>query len=140
MRNGTPMFSAADRIGISPNDWKMNATDDRRISVRSRSAMAATSRPSMRTVPLSGRSSPPMMLSSVVLPDPERPDSATSWPRSMVSETPRSACTAAAPVPNVRVTPLTLAKTGSWAGSAVAAAPLPGRWPIGGWLISAVLP
>ena len=70
IRSGTPTFSAADKIGMRPNDWKMNATDVRRSAIRSWSDMAVTSRSGTRTRPPSGRSSPPTMLSSVVFPDP----------------------------------------------------------------------
>ena len=55
---------------MRPNDWKMNATVTRRSSIRSWSHIAVTSRSPTRTWPLSGRSRPPTMLSSVVLPDP----------------------------------------------------------------------
>jgi hypothetical protein len=99
IRSGTPTFSAADRIGIRPNDWKMNATDPRRSCTRSCSDMAVTSLPATRTLPLSGVSSPPTMLSSVVLPEPDRPRSATSCPSATLNETPRSAGVAVAPVP-----------------------------------------
>ena len=107
IRSGTPTFSAADRIGMRPNDWKMNATDERRSSIRSCSDIAVTSRPSTRTWPLSGRSSPPTMLSSVVFPDPDRPRSATSCPARTPNETPRSARVAVRPLPKVRVTSVT---------------------------------
>ena len=40
-----------------------------------------------------------MTLSSVVLPEPERPTSATSSPGAIVNEMSCSACTAAEPVP-----------------------------------------
>src|SRR5262245_36746603 len=39
------------------------------------------------TVPLSGTSSPAMMRSRVVLPDPDGPSSATSWPAGHSTET-----------------------------------------------------
>ena len=45
MRSGTPTFSAADSIGMSPKDWKMNATVLRRSASRSRSGIRVTSRP-----------------------------------------------------------------------------------------------
>ena len=45
----------------------------------------------MRTTPLVGRSSVPMMCSSVDLPDPEGPTIATSSPRCTEKDTPRSA-------------------------------------------------
>jgi hypothetical protein len=47
--------------------------------------------------PASAASSPPTMLSSVVFPEPDRPFRATSSPRGTSKETPRRACTAAAP-------------------------------------------
>ena len=43
MRSGMPTFSAADSIGMSPKDWKMNATVLRRSASRSRSGIAVTS-------------------------------------------------------------------------------------------------
>ncbi len=46
-----------------------------------------------------------MMFSSVVLPDPDRPQTATSWPRLTVNDTSRRACTAVCPLPKVRDTP-----------------------------------
>ena len=89
---------------MRPNDWKMKATVPRRSITRSRSVIAVTSWPATCTVPPVGPSSPPMTLSSVVLPEPDRPRTATSWPSPTVSETPRSACTAVSPLPKVRDT------------------------------------
>ena len=66
---------------------------------RSGSDMAVTSRSPTRTRPPSGWSSPPTMLSSVVLPDPDRPRRATSSPRVTVNDTPRSARTTLGPLP-----------------------------------------
>ena len=80
IRSGMPTFSAADRIGMRPNDWKMNATEVRRSRIRSCSDMEVTSLSPTRTRPSSGMSRPPTMFSSVVLPDPDRPRRATSWP------------------------------------------------------------
>ena len=54
---------------------------------------AATSYPSIRTVPEVGRSSVPSTLSMVDLPEPDGPTIATSSPRSIRSETPPSAAT-----------------------------------------------
>ena len=82
------MFSAADSIGTSPNDWKMKATRSRRSASRSRSVIRLTSCPSTHTRPVVGSSRPPMMFSSVVLPEPDRPRRATSWPRSIVERDP----------------------------------------------------
>jgi hypothetical protein len=99
IRSGTPTFSAADRIGIRPNDWKMNATVVRRSAISSCEDMAVTSRPATWTRPASGVSRPPTMLSSVVFPDPDLPRSATSWPGWTVKDTPRSALVAVRPRP-----------------------------------------
>ena len=78
MRSGIPTFSAADSIGISPNDWKMNAivlpAEQHPVLLAHRGHVL----PADVTVPLVGRSSPPMMLSRVVLPEPDRPTSAIS--------------------------------------------------------------
>lgn len=46
-----------------------------------------------------GAVQPPMRLSSVVLPEPERPFRATSSPRPTLKDTPRTACTAVSPLP-----------------------------------------
>ena len=80
-RSGTSTFSAAVRIGTSPNVWKTKAT------VRRRSVDELARRPARRPravqedPPAVGRSSPPSRLSSVVLPLPERPRTASSSPR-----------------------------------------------------------
>ena len=105
IRSGTPTFSAADSIGMSPKDWKMNATVLRRRASRSRSGISVRSRPATSSWPVVGVSRPPMMFSSVVLPDPDRPQTATSWPRRTVNVTSRRACTAVCPLPKVRDTP-----------------------------------
>ncbi len=104
MRSGTPTFSAADSTGSRPNDWKMYATVSRRSRIRSRSPIAVTSRPATCTVPPSGESSPPTTFSRVVLPEPDRPRSATSRPSPIANVTPRSAAVAVGPLPYVRVT------------------------------------
>ncbi len=83
----------------------MNATVLRRSASRSRSGIPVRSRPATSRWPLVGVSRPPMMFSSVVLPDPDRPQTATSWPRRTVNDTSRRACTAVCPLPKVRDTP-----------------------------------
>ena len=110
-RIGMPTFSAADSTGSRPKDWKMNATVSRSIRARPSAPSLVTPWPATSTGPLVGRSSPPMMDSSVVLPEPERPRSATSSPRRIENETPRSARTAVGPLPKSRVTPSTRATT-----------------------------
>ena len=80
-RSGTSTFSAADRIGTSPNAWKMNATgpppDVDELVLVHRARPRGRRR---RRGPDVGRSSPPSRLSSVVLPLPDRPRTATSSP------------------------------------------------------------
>jgi hypothetical protein len=80
-----------NRATTSPNDWKMNATDRRRTFTSSSSDIADTSCPSITTVPEVGWSRPPRMLRSVVLPEPDRPRTATSSPGSAARDTPRRA-------------------------------------------------
>ena len=46
-----------------------------------------------------------MTLSSVVLPEPDRPTSATMVPAATSNDTSRSACTAVGPVPKLPVHP-----------------------------------
>ena len=56
---------------MRPNDWKMNATDDRRSSIRSWSDIAVTSRsPSPHLAAVRAGRGPPTMLSSVVFRTP----------------------------------------------------------------------
>ena len=62
-----------------------------------RSLRPATSCPAIRTVPVVGRSRVPMMWSSVDLPDPDGPTSATSSPASIARSTSRSATTGGEP-------------------------------------------
>jgi hypothetical protein len=61
-----------------------------RSAARSRSRSDATSVPSMRTTPLEGSSSVPMIESIVVLPEPDAPTIATSSPASTRRSTPCS--------------------------------------------------
>ena len=66
----------------------------RRRSGSTQSPAPATARPPMATVPASGRSKPAIMRSSVVLPEPLGPSSATIWPWStctLAASTARSA-------------------------------------------------
>ena len=77
----------------------MNATEVRRSRIRSGSDMAVTLLSPTRTVPSSGMSRPPTMFSSVVLPEPDRPRRAISWPVWTVKDTPRRAWVAVRPLP-----------------------------------------
>ncbi len=121
IRSGIPTFSAADSIGMSPKDWKMNAAASRRSVMRSRSVIRVTSWPTTSRLPLDGVSRPPMMFSSVVLPDPDRPQTATRCPRRTVNDTSRSACTAVCPLPKVRDT----SRTATMISGAMSAVPAP---------------
>ncbi len=67
-----------------------------------------------------------MMLSSVVFPDPDRPETTTRGPRGTVSDTPPSARTAVRPEPNVRVTSRTTTMSPAGRVAAASAAGLAG--------------
>ena len=67
--------------------------------VSSSSFRAKMSRPSTRTEPPVGRSSPPSMWSRVDLPEPEVPTMATNSPFSTVRSTPSRAFTWVSPEP-----------------------------------------
>ena len=71
----------------------------RRKIVRASSFRAESSRPSTVTVPEVGRSSPPSMCSSVDLPEPEVPTTATNSPFSTLRFTPSRARTSVFPEP-----------------------------------------
>ena len=66
------MFSRTVSSSCSPGTWGTVATSDQSSPDGSRGA------PSQRIWPASARSHPPKMLSKVVLPDPDRPTTATS--------------------------------------------------------------
>src|SRR3970040_1445297 len=81
----------------------MNPKPRLRSPARCGSLRSATSIPSSRYEPGVGRSRQPMMLSRVVLPDPDAPTTATHSPTSTSRSTSRSATTGAI-APNVRPT------------------------------------
>ena len=91
MRNMSSTFSNADREGIRPKDWKTKPTVWRRHMVSFRSLQFSISSPKMATAPDVGRSSPPIQLSKVVLPLPERPLRAINRPAGTCMFTPRRA-------------------------------------------------
>ena len=66
--------------GMRWNDWNTNPIRDARSAASSRSRIRATSIPVMRTVPAVGLSRVPIRCSSVDLPDPDGPATATSSP------------------------------------------------------------
>ena len=77
----------------------MNASRSRRSWASSSRFITVTSSAPNHTLPESGRSSPPTMFSSVVLPEPDRPCNAVSSPGHSSKLAPRSARTEAAPLP-----------------------------------------
>ncbi len=87
------MFSRAVRVGNRLYNWKTKPTVWARK--RSMSFMVTRSWPLTSTRPLVGRSNAPSMLSSVDLPLPEGPITATISPRRMARSTPSSARTSA---------------------------------------------
>ena len=87
---GRATFSVAVSSGNSWPSWKMKPKCSRRRRERSASLIAATSRPSKNTSPWSGTSTPDMQCSSVDLPEPDGPMTATSSPGSMSREIPAS--------------------------------------------------
>ena len=107
-RIGTSTFSAADRIDSSPNAWKMKPTLRRRSSTSSAGVISLTDCPSTSTCPAVGRSSPPISDRSVVLPEPDRPRTATSSPRAIRRSTPSRAWTTVEPIGKSRRTPMRL--------------------------------
>ena len=97
-RSGTSTFSAADRIGSSPNAWKMNpiraAAELDQLGLAHLGDRLAIDETLPGGRPVQAADSD----SSVVLPEPERPRTATSWPRATRRSTPRSAWTTPSPI------------------------------------------
>jgi hypothetical protein len=77
------MFCAAVMCGQSAYDWNTSAAP------RRSGGRCAMSRPSTRMRPSCTGRKPQMARSSVVLPQPELPSSATSSPRCTPSDMPR---------------------------------------------------
>ena len=86
-------FSCADRVGMRLKVWKMNPIEVARTFVRRLSLRALMLRPSSSTVPEVGRSRPPSICSSVLLPCPVGPWMASQSPSSITTSTPCNACT-----------------------------------------------
>src|SRR5947199_3258057 len=79
-RSAKAMFSNTERCGYKEYCWKTKATS------RSAGASPVTSRPLIRTDPLSGASSPATRRKVVVLPAPVGPSSATNSPSATFSD------------------------------------------------------
>ncbi len=96
--SGSSTFSATVKTGMRLNAWKMKPIAVARWLVRAASDMANRSLPSTSTRPASMSSNPDRQLSSVVLPDPDGPITATSSPRSTTRLSSASASTSTSPV------------------------------------------
>jgi hypothetical protein len=81
-------FCAALKCLSRKNRWKMNPNWELRSAAALRSGTRVMSRSPSRYRPPSGRSNRPIRLSSVLLPDPERPRMATLSPLWTVRSTP----------------------------------------------------
>ena len=82
---------------MRPNVWNTNAIVWRRTPADASSVIPEICVPSTTTVPAVGWSRPPSRLSSVVLPEPDRPRTASSSPRATSMSMPRSAWTTESP-------------------------------------------
>src|SRR5262245_5417829 len=78
MRSGISTFSTAVNSGSRWWNWKTNPTERFRNSARRSGPREKTSSPRNESVPPSGLSSPPRMWSSVDLPTPDSPITATA--------------------------------------------------------------
>ena len=100
-RSGTSAvstFSRADSVGIRLKVWNTNPISWARTLVTSASRNCARSRPSNSTMPADGRSRPPRICSSVDLPCPVGPWTASHSPSSITRSTPRRAATVSRPL------------------------------------------
>src|SRR5688572_10930582 len=79
--SGSITFSSAVSAGRSWNDWNTKPTFMARRRARASSSSPPRSTPSRSTVPALGVSRPARMASSVDLPEPEAPTTATASPR-----------------------------------------------------------
>jgi hypothetical protein len=91
------MFSKTERTGMRLKDWKMKPRVSWRRAVSSLSFRSFVGLSPMRTVPAVGRSTQPIMLRIVVLPEPEGPAMEMKSPFSMQKETPLTASTSTLP-------------------------------------------
>ena len=101
---GTPAYSSpsatlASTVWCSArkNCWNTKPIRAARSADTCRSVIRATSSPVTRTVPLLGRSRVPIRCSSVLLPDPDGPTTATSSPAATATLTSSSARTGGDP-------------------------------------------
>ena len=95
--SGTMTLSSAVRIGRRKNVWNTKPTVSLRKRESSASSIRSRWRPPTSTSPDVGVSSPPTRLSTVVLPVPLRPTSATKAPSSITWLQPSSTRTVRSP-------------------------------------------
>ena len=97
MFSATSTFSRAESASSRLKVWKTKPTSVRRIRGCSRTGSAVTSTPSITTLPEVGRRRQPIMVSSVVFPDPDGPITSVISPRSVARSTPPTATTSVWP-------------------------------------------
>src|ERR1700730_4778212 len=90
MRAWKARLSSTERLGIRLNCWNTRPSRSRRSSARPASESAVTSASSSLISPLSAASSPAIRCSSVLLPEPDSPVSATRSPGATSRLTPRN--------------------------------------------------
>ena len=90
-------------MGSRKNRWNTNPIFVNRMSLRSASASALTSRCSNTNAPLDGVSTQPRRCSNVDLPQPDGPQMATESDRPTRSDTSRTAITGPAAIGNTLV-------------------------------------
>ena len=77
---GSTTLSSNEIVGSSWKNWKTTPTDRPRHCAVAPSLRSCTAVPSIQTSPLDGRSMPVIMLTSVLLPLPDLPITATNSP------------------------------------------------------------
>src|SRR5690348_14304947 len=97
-------FWSAVIVGTRWKDWKTMPMASRRKRARPSSSSVARSVPATRTRPALGRSSPPVTIIKVDLPEPDGPTRLTVSPAPTRSETPRRTLTGPAALVSVRRT------------------------------------
>lgn len=115
-------LSSADTPSSRLKNWNTNPMWPRRKRASQSSSLPSTRSPATSIVPSSTASRPAMTLSSVDLPQPEGPVTATNSPWRTSRSTPRSARTGARSAVNVRRAPRTRTAAGSVVTPSIAAA------------------
>src|SRR5271168_1049914 len=103
--SGTATFSSAVMVGIRWKAWNTMPMVLPRKRASSSSPRRLNSSPATTTEPEFGRSKPVITMSSVDLPEPDGPSSATASPRPILRSMSRRIWTRPAPRPSERLTP-----------------------------------